>query len=147
MRSKSTVLFLTFPLLIAGCGGSKESVEVGKTASPAPKAPSRAPVSFNLDTGYGAGRASLEFTSSDSYYKYYEGTWKGQKIRFAEGPGIGSISIWNGNNAIASYHFRDYGVADFTTATKESSNGQYSYYDTNLKTQIKFKLTPAKVMP
>lgn len=89
----------------------------------------------------------MSFTNEDSYYKYYEGTWNGQKLRFAEGKGASNVSIWNGTLAIASYTFLGYGVADFATARKESTNGQYSYYDSNLRTQIKFKLAPAKVSP
>jgi hypothetical protein len=144
---KSIAPFLALPLLIAGCGGSKETAQADRTASSSLPASNRAPVSFNLNTGSGSGRVTLNLTHSDAYYQYYEGTWQGQRVRFADGPSASSITIWNGSLAVASYNFASYRVSDFPTKMADSISGQYSYYDSNLKTQIKFKLAPAKASP
>ncbi|MGV3615511.1 MAG: hypothetical protein ACO1SV_09280 [Fimbriimonas sp.] len=145
---RSTLAVFTLPFFVLGCGGSTEPAGGDKAPAPPSGASTRATYSFKLDTGTGgSGPVVISFTNEDAYYKYYEGTWKGQKVRFAEGSGIGSISIWNGSLAIATYTFLGYRVSDFPTVTKQSSQGQYSYYDSALRTQIKFKLAPATVSP
>jgi len=140
---KSIVILLGAAILLAGCGGSTETVSQAR-----PSAAPRATYSFNLSTTAGASyRVQLSYSNEDSYYKYYEGTWRGMNIRFADSPAVSSISIWNGNLAIASYSLTNYHVSDFGSVTKQTLDGQYSYYDTVSKTQIKFKLSPATVSP
>lgn len=144
---KSTLVVLTLPFLILGCGGSNETASGDKAPSPPSGSSTRTTFTFALDTGYGAGPVVVSLKSQDAYYKYYEGTWKGQAVRFTDGQGVGSITIWNGNLGLVSYTFVGYRVSDFPTVTKQSAAGSYAYYDTALKTQIKFKLAPATASP
>lgn len=145
---KSTLAVAFLPLLILGCGGSDESTGSDRAPVPASAPSTRATVSFRFDTGTGGSSpVVLSLTSEDAYYKYYEGTWKAQKVRFADGSGASNLSIWNGNLAIASYTFTSYRVSDFGSVTKQSLSAQYSFYDSNVKTQVKYKLAPGTASP
>jgi len=101
----------------------------------------RADVSFNLNVTGSSGRCVLSDSaySSSNGLTEYRGTWQGLKVTFwAYSSGYANIVIYVNDYAIDSLSYASYRLTDFTTVSKNSSNGYMNVYSPVTKVILKF---------